>query len=197
MNSTSVVSDDGESLGSWKRTFSQHGVQIPPSLWDVQHSRETVKLLWRQQGLLSVGVQKRGEKEKDGWVTFWGALMKTCVKRPQGEKNEITWSGQSQPSKKWFISVGVEVIFGHVHHQHHQHTSWKCGECRNVGFKTSRGFCCWRSEGLIGVQLHWRRNGSSEVKTLFPGKPRKSQKHNNFIPEYLGKTRALFIIPLS
>lgn len=56
------MSDGGESLVSCKRSFSQHGVQIPPFLHDVQHSSGTAKLLRRQRELLSVGVQKGGEK---------------------------------------------------------------------------------------------------------------------------------------
>lgn len=63
---TLAISDGGESLASCKRSFSQHGVQMPPSLRDVQHSSGIAKLLRRQQGFLSVGVQKWGNGRRTG-----------------------------------------------------------------------------------------------------------------------------------
>lgn len=63
---TAAMSDGGESLASCKRSFSQHGVQIPLFLRDVQHSSGIAKLLRGQRELLSVGVQKGGTGRRTG-----------------------------------------------------------------------------------------------------------------------------------
>lgn len=58
------------------------------------------------------------------------------------------------------------------------------------------GSCSWRSEGLIGVELQRRRDGSQ----VFSWKTWKVEVPNAQIPECLEKTRALtllVIIPLS
>lgn len=89
--------------------------------------------------------EKGGEREEDGWVTFWGALMKSHVKKSLGNIKDHMIR----------LKSGMKAIFGDV-----QVNAEK--DSRRVG-----GSGHWRHEGLIGVRLQRGWNGWSEVKMLF------------------------------